>query len=85
MEPQFSPGDLVFIHPHKPPRIGDAVIVQQKNNENGDIAATIGIFRKRNTDSIIIDKHNPTANVKIKRTTIIAIHKVLTVNELLGV
>ena len=29
MEPQFWPGDLIFVHPHKPARSGDAVIIQE--------------------------------------------------------
>ena len=28
MEPRFNAGDLVFVHPHKPVRIGDSVVVQ---------------------------------------------------------
>lgn len=69
----------------EPIRFGDSVIIQQKNSEDGDVAATIGIFRKRNTATIIIDKHNPSSNVTIKRDTVISIHKVLTLNELFGV
>lgn len=85
MEPQFSPGDLVYIHPHKPPRIGDAVIIQQKLSAGDDITATIGILRRVNSETILIEKHNPKAEIPITRSVIISIHKVLTVNELFGV
>lgn len=85
MEPQFRPGDLVYIHPHKPPRIGDAVIIQQKLSAGDDITATIGILRRVNSEKILIEKHNPKAEIALDRASIISIHKVLTVNELFGV
>lgn len=85
MEPQYNPGDLVYIHPHKPPRFGDAVVIQISNGSEGEMEATIGIFAKRTTDTITIRKHNPSAEIPIKRETILEIHKVMTLNELFGV
>jgi phage repressor protein C with HTH and peptisase S24 domain len=85
MEPQFNPGDLVYIHPHKPPRLGDAIVVQARNAEHDPVEATIGIFRKRTESSVIIGKHNPKADVELPRPFVVAIHKVLTANEIYGV
>lgn len=85
MEPQFWPGDLVYIHPHKPARIGDAVVVQCRNGTEGTLEATIGIYLRRTAEVLVIRKHNPPAEVEIKRDIILAHHKVLTLNELFGV
>ncbi|MGO6998993.1 XRE family transcriptional regulator [Rhizobium leguminosarum] len=84
MEPQYAPGDLVYIHPHKPPRVGDAVIVQARSGEHGAIEATIGIYRRQTAEDLTLGKHNPAAEVKIPRRLITVIHKVLTLNELFG-
>jgi phage repressor protein C with HTH and peptisase S24 domain len=84
MEPQYNPGDLVYIHPHKPPRVGDAVIIQCRSS--GELMeARSGIYAKKNGETITIRKHNPQAEVELKRAHVVAVHKVLTLNELFGV
>ena len=40
MEPEHRPGDLRFVHPHKPARFGDSVIVQMQSEDMGPITAT---------------------------------------------
>ncbi len=84
MEPEHRPGDLRFIHPHKPPRIGDSVIVQIQNTSHSEISAMIGHYLKRTPTSVFIGKLNPVSTVELKRETVVAIHKVLTMNELFG-
>jgi phage repressor protein C with HTH and peptisase S24 domain len=84
MEPQYFPGDLVYVHPGRPPRAGDVVIVQVGPSDE-NIEATIGIYRKQTANHFTIYKHNPAAEVSINRETIRSIHKVLSVNELFGV
>jgi phage repressor protein C with HTH and peptisase S24 domain len=85
MEPQYAPGDLVYIHPDKPARFGDAVVVQCQLSAEGQFEATIGILSKRSGDSITIRKHNPPAEIEISKDTIVAVHKVLSMNEIYGV
>lgn len=84
MEPQYFPGDLVYVHPHRPPRMGDAIIVQAAVDDT-NIEATLGIYEKQTGHFIYIRKRNPDALVELKRQHIKAIHKVLTVNELFGI
>ncbi|NWJ24749.1 LexA family transcriptional regulator [Rhizobium sp. RM] len=85
MEPQYFPGDLIYVHPNKPPRAGDAVIIQCRNIEEDGFEGTLGIYLKRTEKFVIIKKHNPLAEVQISRETIVSVHKVLTTNELFGV
>lgn len=85
MEPLFSPGGLVFVHPHKPPRIGDSVVVQMRNGEHDAIQASIGFLRARTPDHVVLGKLNPLADVKLNRTLVLAVHRVLDMNELFGV
>lgn len=85
MEPQYWPGDLIFVHPDKPPRFGDAVVVQMKMAKNSQMEAMIGIYSKRTPEDIFVQKHNPADFIKIPLEHIDKIHKVLTLNEIFGV
>ncbi|KGF71177.1 hypothetical protein LL06_00870 [Hoeflea sp. BAL378] len=86
MEPRYFPGDLVYVNPHKPPRIGDVVIVQEINGDPHAITASIGVLRRRGGGAIVLSKHNPPdSEISIPHERVAAIHKVLTVNELYGV
>lgn len=85
MEPQYFPGDLVYVHPDKPPRFGDVVIIQIQNGDEESVEATIGIFSKRTAEKIVIRKHNPVAEIEIARSVVRDIHKVLSMNEIYGV
>lgn len=86
MEPRYFPGELVYVNPHKPPRLGDTVIVQEGNGETTSIAASIGVLHKRVNGTVILRKYNPVgAEITIQQNRISAIHRVLTPNELFGV
>lgn len=85
MEPQYFPGDLVYVHPHRPARAGDVVIVQTALDEfQGE--ASIGVYVKRTEKYLTILKRNPpNTEVQISRETIRHVHKVLSMNEIFGV
>ena len=85
MEPQYFPGDLIYVNPHKPPRIGDIVVVQCRNGEHTPEEASLGIYRKRTERAITIGKRNPVAEIDLSRDHVKEIHRVLTTNELFGV
>ncbi|NTI27640.1 XRE family transcriptional regulator [Rhizobium rhizogenes] len=85
MEPQYFPGDLVYVHPDKPPRFGDVVIIQCQKGKHEPIEATIGILTKRTAEKITIHKHNPAADIEISRSIVKHTHKVLSLNEIYGV
>lgn len=84
MEPEHNPGDLRFVHPDRPPRIGDSVIVQTRNGSEDSIEATIGRLARRSSTTLTIGKLNPPADLEIETSRILAVHKVLTLNELFG-
>ena len=85
MEPQYFPGDLIYIHPDKPARFGDAIIIQCQLSRDGPTEATIGIYARSSPESITIRKHNPAAEIEISKAHILYLHKVLTLNEIFGV
>lgn len=85
MAPEHNAGDLRFVHPGRPPRIGDTVIVQLRNGPHEPIEASIGHYRRKTATQLVIGKLNPEAEVQLKLDIVIDIHKVLTMNELFGV
>lgn len=85
MVPQYNPGDLIYLNPHRPPKPGDAVVVQSQFNEHDGTEATVGIFMKQTERAIVIQKHNPPATVEITRNKATKLFRVYTVNELFGV
>ncbi len=85
MEPEHRHGDLRFVHPDRPPRIGDSVIVQSRAHDTAETEATIGHLVGRTASAIRIGKLNPVATVEIPRVFVVAVHKVLSQAELFGV
>lgn len=82
MLPRFRPGDLLFVHPWKQPLPGDAVIVQQR--VNGDPAAFVKEMVTRGDGAIICRQYNPPATIDYPLRTLLAVHKVLSLQELFG-
>lgn len=85
MIPEHRPGDLRFVSPHRPPHIGDTVIVQVRNHEHAPVEAYIKHLVRRTAEWLVLAQLNQPAEIKIRPATVIALHKVLTVNELFGV
>jgi phage repressor protein C with HTH and peptisase S24 domain len=85
MEPQFYPGDLVYVHPDRPARVGDPVVIQVKAGSDHEIEGTIGVYVRKTERHITIRKHNPAAEIQILRDAGTVIHKIMTMNELFGV
>lgn len=85
MAPMHKAGDILFVHPDRPPRIGDSVVVQFKKSEGAYSEAMLGILEKRTAKTISLQKLNPPATVNIDVREVEFIHRVLTINELFGV
>ncbi|MDR6702957.1 S24 family peptidase [Agrobacterium tumefaciens] len=85
MVPQYYPGDLIYVNPNKPPRFGDAVVIQCRDHQEDGFEGTIGIYVKRSETHITIQKHNPSAEIRVSREVIVSVHKILTINEIFGV
>ena len=85
MEPEHHPGDLRFVHPGRPVRIGDTVVVQTKVGEHGTVQAYIKRLARLTPDSVVLVQHNPPTTIEIKRPYVLHMHRVLSMNELFGV
>jgi len=84
MEPRFNAGDLVFVHPHKPVRIGDSVVVQIAKSIDEPIEAMIAVLVKRTSHEVFLQKYNPDEIIHFDNANIVSIHKILEMRELFG-
>lgn len=84
MAPRHNNGDLCFVHPHRPPSPGDTVIVQTKNWEHDPGQGYIKTFRRRKAEEIVLEQLNPAATITVPQRFVVALHRVMTLNDLFG-
>lgn len=85
MEPMIMAGELRFVHPHRPVHIGDVVVLQARNGEEAPIQAYIKRLVRRTKDKLVLRQLNPETTLEFRADAVVAIHKVLTMNDLFGV
>lgn len=85
MFPEHKPGELRFVHPGRPVHIGDTVVLQIRTNPNEPIQAFIKTLRRRSDAMITVEQLNPPITIEFARATVVAMHKVLTLNDLFEV
>jgi phage repressor protein C with HTH and peptisase S24 domain len=85
MSPQHKNGELRFVHPDRPVRIGDTVIIQVRNGEHEPAQAFIKNLIRRTADRVVAEQLNPPAEIEFKQQFVVAVHKVLGMNELFEV
>ena len=84
MADRFLPGDLVYAHPHKKAKIGDYVIVQQQTRD-GQTEAYIKKLKRRTASKVFLEQTNPPETLEMPEKTIVSMHLILTLNDLMGV
>jgi SOS-response transcriptional repressor LexA len=85
MEPMIAAGELRFVHPHRPIHAGDVVVLQARNGEDEPISAYIKKLVRRSEDKVYLRQLNPDTILEFDAQCVVAIHKVLTMNDLFGV
>ena len=79
MAPMHSRGDLRFVHPRKPARAGDSVLVIDRID--AETQAWVCLYGSEEGEWLICKQINPPAEVRFKRARLAACHRVLTTNE----
>ena len=86
MWPMYSSGDLVFVSSVRPPRPGDAVVIQNPGDVEGDDpAGFIKILVRRTGDWVECKQFNPPGMIKFRNRPDLVLHRVYTNNELFGI
>jgi len=84
MSPRYDEGDMVFVHPGRPPRPGCDVIVELHGRD--DEAGTCYIKRllRRTPSRLILGQFNPSREIVLPLQKVRNVYRILTAAELLG-
>jgi phage repressor protein C with HTH and peptisase S24 domain len=82
MAERHRQGDPLFIHPHRPATAGDSVLVLTRASSTAPVTAWLREFVSHSDASTIVRQLRPDAITEFPGTTIIAIHKVLSPDDL---
>jgi transcriptional regulator with XRE-family HTH domain len=82
MVTRYLPGDVIFVHPHKPCRINDVVVIQMQNGEGREVTSYLKIYGQIEGDELIVSQFSDQTKIRFKLAYIKAIHRVMTNNEL---
>lgn len=86
MSPWREEGQLVYVHPGQPPKVGDYVVVQIKPGRSGEAPrAYIKRLEKRSGTEITLSQYNPAGKVTFPTAKVISIHRIVDWTELLGI
>ena len=75
MEPRFRAREIIYVHPYRPYREGDYVVVQLQ--ANGRVHAIVKQFVEMTDGEVTLKQHNPDKELRHPRSTIAAIHLVV--------
>ena len=79
MVPRYRPGELVYVHPNRPPRKGDDVVVQIDGGDGegapprGFIKTYVGYMG----DKLMLEQYNPAGPVEFVRGEVVSVHTIV--------
>jgi phage repressor protein C with HTH and peptisase S24 domain len=78
MSPRYRPGETVFVHPGRPARKGDDVVVQIKPKEeylspHGFIKEFVGWTGTK----LVLLQHNPQKRIEFDKDTVVSVHPIV--------
>jgi phage repressor protein C with HTH and peptisase S24 domain len=78
MAPRYRPGETVYVHPGRPPRRGDDVIVQIRANEedappHGYIKEFVGWAGHK----LVLQQYNPEKRIEFDRDAVVSVHPII--------
>lgn len=84
MAPEHKAESLRIVHPSRPVRAGDTVIIQARIAPDEPIQSYIKHFVRRTEQHVVCQQINPVATIRYNSTNVAYVHKVLSQNELFG-
>jgi len=86
MAPWNQSGDLIYVTPTRPPAVGDHVVVELAGPHPGEAGtAMVKLLVGQTATHVRLRQYNPAREFQIARARIKALHKVLSLRELMGV
>jgi len=84
MAPRYPSGELCLVHPHRPPRPGDDVVIRLTPGDGETQKAYLRRFLRQSADEIVCQQFNPPSEAAFPRNRVESVHKVMPLHELLG-
>jgi phage repressor protein C with HTH and peptisase S24 domain len=86
MSPWQESGDLIYVDPNVPPRIGDYVVVQLKKVKEGDgRQAFVKRLIGRSPSKLKLAQYQPAKEIEFPTDRVASVHRVLSTKELSGI
>lgn len=76
MEPKYEAGQILYVHPNRPPRVMDYVVV-----EFTDGRALVKRLLRRDDQRLVLRQYNPARDLEFDITTVKQVHKIVTADE----
>ena len=83
MEPALPAGETLIVHPHKPVRPRDNVVIQVRG-EDGELYAYVKRLVRQTSQEIICEQHNPPKQVVFPRKSVERMHRILSFTDLIS-
>ncbi len=85
MAPRYEEGEVIFIHPGRPPLPGCDVVVELAERNGDPGACFLKRLVRRSEENIVLAQFNPAKEITIERAAVKAVYRVLNAGELLGI
>ncbi|RWX26620.1 XRE family transcriptional regulator [Rhizobium leguminosarum] len=78
MSPRYRPGEVVYVHPGRPPRRGDDVIVQIHGKDaslppRGFIKEYVGWAGEK----LVLHQYNPAGRIEFEKRAVVSVHPIV--------
>lgn len=80
MVPRFRPGETVWVHPTKPPRRGDDVVVQIHRDEEDQGEPPRGFVKEFigwTANKLVLRQYNPDKKIEFTRQQVVSAHPII--------
>jgi len=77
MEPRYQAGETVYVHPRKPVRSGDYVVIQILGQEGDPPSGYVKRFISMDEKRLRVRQLNPDAELQFPTKDVVAVHKIV--------
>ena len=85
MYPAWRENALIYVTPHRPPAIGDDVIIELKPTDDGEPGrAFLKRLKARTPTKYVVEQFNPPGEREFDRAEVLRIYRVIPLEEALG-
>lgn len=77
MVPRYYPGELVFVHPHKPMAPDRFCVVQVGRDKNSPEGGFIKQFKSWNDGKLIVAQFNPERTIEFPANEVVDVHRIV--------